>query len=92
MYFWHAGRFADGAPLYAGREARAATAAKAGLDDFIEGSGGAKANGALKATAAADGAVVVQRERIDDAAAGEDETLLALEVGDFIDERRDGAE
>ncbi len=73
-----------GAPLDAGGECRAATAAQAGFGDLGDYRLGRHAEGALEATVAVVGDVILQRQRVGDADAGEGQALLALEIFDFL--------
>ena len=73
-----------GAPLDAGGECRAATAAQAGFGDFGNDRFGRHAQGALEAAVAVVGDVILQRQRVGDADAGESQALLALEIFDFL--------
>ena len=76
-------RVGDGLPFDAGRKARAAAPAQAGFRHFGDGRRGADLDGALQAAPARQGGVIVQRNRIDHAAAGEGQARLARR-------RRDG--
>ena len=80
MYFCRPWRSRHRLPLDAGREARAAAAAQAGLSDLLDdGRGiGQRLRETLVAVVRA---VIVERPRIDDAAAGEGEPRLPLEEG-----------
>ncbi|MGY4455959.1 hypothetical protein ACVWZR_010619 [Bradyrhizobium sp. i1.3.1] len=77
-------RLRDGLPLDAGREARTAAATQAGCGDLGEDRIRAERQRALEALIAVMGAVVVERARIDHAAAGEGEAGLALQPGDLL--------
>ena len=73
----------NGLPLDAGRKACAAAPAQAAVGDLLHDLGRRHGNGRLKALQTLVVAVVLQRQRIGDAAAGEGEACLALEEGDF---------
>src|SRR4051794_15039006 len=77
-------RLRDRLPLYAGREACAAAAAQAGRRHFIEDGFRAERQRAFEALVAAMGAVVIERARVDHAAAREGEAGLALEPRDLV--------
>ena len=78
MYFCGRPRVGDRLPLDAGREARAAAAAQAGVGDLLAMSPPAPMrDGPLEAAPAAVGRVIVERQRIGDAAAREGEPRLA---------------
>ena len=77
-------RVGDGLPLDAGREARAAAAAQARLRDLLDGGHSAQAPGAFQAAIAAMGAIVGERQWIDDAAAREGDARLALQEGSIL--------
>ena len=80
------GGLRDGAPLDAGRKAGAAAAAQARLRDLFHDGFGAERQCALKALEAAMGAIILDRKRIDDPAAGEGQPGLALEPGQVVDD------
>ena len=84
MYFCCALRLRHGPPFDAGRETGAAAAAQAGLQDFLDGRRRAERERAFEALAAAMGAIVLERARIDDAAARERQPRLPLEPRDFL--------
>ncbi len=71
-------------PLDAGREAGAATAAQAGGGDFGQDAVGTKLQCPLKALVALVSPVVLDRARIDHAAAGEGQAGLAFEPGNLF--------
>ena len=77
-------RVGGGLPFDAGREACAAAAAQAGLRDRSMVAAGPIARALLQAGQAAMGTIVVQRQRIDDAAAGEGQPGLPREEGDLL--------
>ncbi len=81
-------RVGDGLPLDAGRKACAAAAAQAGLRDFFQCAGDAQTPRTLEAAPAAMSAIVGERQRIGDAAAGEGDACLALEEGSPQADRR----
>ena len=82
--FARAVRLGDGLPLDAGREAGAAAAAQAGRQHGLDRRRRPDLARALQPCHAAMGAVVVQRQRIDDAAAGESQPGLAGQERDFL--------
>ena len=84
MYFCSALRLRHRAPLDAGREAGAAAAAQARLHDFLDDRIGAERQRPFEALAAAMGAIILERERIDDAAAREGQPRLPLEPGNVL--------
>ncbi len=73
-----------GLPLDAGREAGAAAAAQAGGGDFGQDAVGTELQCPLKAFVAVVGAVILDRARIDHAAAGEGQPRLPLEPRDIF--------
>ena len=79
MYFWPAGASQHGLPLDAGGEACAAAAAQAGGGDLGHHLLRRHGTGGVQADQAAMGAVVVEREGIDHADAGEGEAVLAAQ-------------
>ena len=81
-------RVGDRLPLDAGRKARAAAAAQARLGDLFDGRRGTEAPRPLQPAPSAVGAIVGQRQRIDDAAAGEGDARLLLEEGNLLGTRR----
>ena len=74
-------RVGDGLPFDAGRKARAAAPAQARLRHLGDGRRGPDLDGALQAAPAAERGVIVERDRIDDAAAGEGQAVLPREEG-----------
>ena len=82
--FLRAPRLRDRAPLDAGREAGAAATAQARLDHLFDDRRGPERKRALEPLVAAMGAVVVERARIDDAAAREGQPGLPLEPGNVV--------
>ena len=76
----------DRLPFDAGRKTGAAAAAQAGGGDVGEDRLRRQRQRALKTLVAAMGAVVVDRARVDDAAAREGEAGLPLQPGDFVGE------
>ena len=72
-------RFENSFPFDPGREAGAATAAQSGFGDFRNDLLRRHGERLLEAADASMGAVVLERERIDDAAAGECQSRLPLE-------------
>ncbi len=78
-------RIVDGLPLDAGREARAAATAQAGLGDDVDDTGAAERQCLLESDVAAVRAIGVERQGIDDAAAGERQSRLAGEEIDLFD-------
>ena len=77
-------RLRDRAPLDAGREAGAAATAQPGLDHLFDGRRCPERKRALQALVAAMRAIVVERERIDDAAAREGEPGLPLQPRNVV--------
>jgi len=73
----------DRLPLDAGRETGAAASAQAGLRDLRDDGGGLR-QGLVEAAITAMRAIVFQRARIDDAAAGEGQTRLFLQERMFF--------
>ena len=73
-----------GLPLDAGREAGAAAAAQAGGGDIGQDGVGTELQRALEALIALMGAVILDRARIDHAAAGEGQADLPLEPRDLL--------
>ena len=84
MYFWSRCVVEHGLPLDAGREAGAAAAAQAGLGDFLDDLGRRHRQGLAQALQPVMRFVVVERHRIDDAAAREGEPRLLREERDFL--------
>ena len=80
------GRRRGGPPLDAGREAGAAAAAQTGGENLLDRVGRTDRDSALEAGETAMSAIVVDRLRIGDAAAGEGEPRLALEETKLVDE------
>ncbi len=74
-------RVGDSLPFDPGRKARAAPPAQARLRHLGDGRRGPDLDGALQAAPAVERGVIVERDRIDDAAAGEGEAGLAREEG-----------
>jgi len=77
-------RLQHGLPFDAGGETRAAAAAQTRLRDFVDDGSAGHSERVGQAAEAAMGLVVLDRQRIDDAATGEGETLLLLQEGDFL--------
>ena len=77
-------RVGNGLPLDPGREAGAAAAAQSRLGDLLDDCRGSHRQRPLQAGIAAMSAVIVERTRIDDAAAGEGEPRLPLEERDRL--------
>jgi hypothetical protein len=73
-----------GLPLDAGREARAAAPAQAGLRHFLDDIGLAHANGLGQAREAVMRLVIVKRQRIGDADTRESQPLLFREEGNVF--------
>jgi hypothetical protein len=73
-----------GAPFGAGRKTGAAAPAQARLDDVVDDRVRAQLQRALEAAIAAVSAIVVDRTRIDDAAASEGQPCLPLQPGDLF--------
>ena len=75
-----------GLPLDARREARAAAAPKAGIGDRLDDGGRGHLERLAQALQTAMRFVVLERQRIGDAAAGKCEPLLLGEIGDRFDQ------
>ena len=71
-------------PFDPGREARAAAPSKPRGQNLLDRRFGSKAPRALEASKPAMTPVVIERERVSDPAAGENEPLLAREIGDIV--------
>jgi hypothetical protein len=84
MYFLRRLGLRHGAPFDAGRKSGAAAAAQARLHDFLDGRLGAERERPFEALVPAVGAVVLERARVDHAAAGESESRLPLQPGNVF--------
>ena len=84
MYLRSAGRIEHRLPLDAGREAGAAAAAQAGLGDLLDDVGRRHRDRVLQALQAAMRLVVVERQRVGDAAAREGQPRLPGEERDLV--------
>ena len=86
MYFWSAATPATVRHLIPVGKARAAAPAQARGDDLLDRRARAQRDRAVEPREAAVPAIIVERQRIDDAAARENQPLLVLEIGDLVDQ------
>ena len=92
MYFWPGIRSCHRAPLDASGEPGSAAAPQPGADDLLDGGRRADGAGAGQAEQPAMGAVIVERDRVDDAAAGEGQPGLARQGTGWRPAHREGAD